>query len=419
MPFTPLTSLLGGIGIGATTSAHLALNGRITGISGIVNGLRRQWRRIVNVNDLEQQLDVEQPLKEGEEKKETVRERFAKTESPDAWRAAFTLGLVSSGAALGLADPVMFFGGLAQPGSAGVPSLLSMGLGGALVGYGTAMGSGCTSGHGVCGLPRLSMRSLAAVGTFMTTGALTASSIASSESLSALLRTVTPSIDALAFDAWGGGQALALVTAVGLAAKWQYAMTHPNNKETWKSTLSSALVGLGFGGSLGLAGMTDTAKILGFLSPLTDIFDPSLAFVMGGAVSVNYFTFKHLMANKKFPLLKNCKMELPSAKVITPALLLGSALFGVGWGISGVCPGPAMVGIGSGLFPFWVYALSMLSGQYAYDRTLNTLPHAVRTILFLESKDDKNDKAEQTEENDDKKQKDTDATATKITVTAE
>jgi uncharacterized membrane protein YedE/YeeE len=117
----------GGALIGISASLMLLLNGRVTGISGIVNGLMRE-------------PDA--------------------TESP--WRILFVVGLVLGGV---LVTPV--FGG-----TAGAPSLAVAVVAGALVGAGTRLGNGCTSGHGVCGVSRLSVRSLVATVTFIATGAL-------------------------------------------------------------------------------------------------------------------------------------------------------------------------------------------------------------------------------------------------------
>lgn len=118
---------LGGALIGLSASLLLVLNGRVTGISGILNGLMRSSER---------------------------------AELP--WRALFVLGLLAGGALT-----VRAVGGTTTP-----PTLALALIAGALVGVGTRLGNGCTSGHGVCGLSRLSPRSLAATLTFIATGAL-------------------------------------------------------------------------------------------------------------------------------------------------------------------------------------------------------------------------------------------------------
>ncbi len=128
--FTPFASLIGGILIGLSASAMLLLNGRIAGISGILAGVLK-------------------PVK-----------------GDTFWRGCFLAGLFAGGLLLRLVDPVAFDFGLIRP----LPLLILAGL---LVGFGTRLGSGCTSGHGVCGVSRLSPRSLVATGTFIAAGAAT------------------------------------------------------------------------------------------------------------------------------------------------------------------------------------------------------------------------------------------------------
>ena len=126
MNFTPWSALLGGALIGTSATLLLVMNGRVAGVSGIVGGLLRP------------------------------------VPGETAWRAWFVAGLLAGGLLL-----------LAlRPGSFGAPvtSLPLVVLGGVLVGFGTRLGSGCTSGHGVCGISRLSPRSIVATGAFMATG---------------------------------------------------------------------------------------------------------------------------------------------------------------------------------------------------------------------------------------------------------
>ncbi len=127
--FTPWASLAGGVLLGIASALFILANGRILGISGILGGLLRP-------------------------------------KGGDAgWRIAFVLGMLAAPATLKLLAPAGF---LSAPRiEAGVAAVVVAGL---LVGYGTRLGSGCTSGHGVCGLSRLSPRSLVATGTFMAAG---------------------------------------------------------------------------------------------------------------------------------------------------------------------------------------------------------------------------------------------------------
>ncbi|MES1912959.1 MAG: hypothetical protein MHM6MM_005200 [Cercozoa sp. M6MM] len=367
MVFTPLQSLVGGLLIGVASTAHLAFTGRITGISGIVNGVRSQWTY---------------------GGKENTQGKVSLSKA-DAWRPAFVLGMLVSGMLLTyLFGAPIFFGDLATPAATDVPTHVAMALGGFLVGFGTRMGSGCTSGHGVCGLPRLSKRSFAATSVFMLTGVATASLIDWSSSLQEVLRGVTPLSSEFAFSFGQIGGALSLLAAAVLLRKWLKLLRQGH--ESVLSTVVSGLVGLGFGAALGIAGMTDSSKVTAFLSPFSDNFDPSLMFVMGGAVVLNLATFAKIMAKPQaqgmscdYPRLQECKMSLPSVTQITPALVLGSAIFGIGWGLGGVCPGPALVGLGSGVAAYWVYFFTFLVGQFVYDVLMRQFP-VLKHKLFLE-----------------------------------
>jgi uncharacterized membrane protein YedE/YeeE len=109
------------------------------------------------------------------------------------------------------------------------------------------------------------------------------------------------------------------------------------------SRLSPFLVGLLFGLGLCLSGMIYPAKVLGFLD-LAGAWDPSLAFVMGGAVAVAFVAFR--IAGRRPKTLSGEPFQLPAAKAIDARLIGGSLVFGAGWGLVGLCPGPAIVDIG-------------------------------------------------------------------------
>jgi len=103
--------------------------------------------------------------------------------------------------------------------------------------------------------------------------------------------------------------------------------------------LVGLLCGLVFGVGLAVSGMTDTAKVLGFLD-VTGNWIPDLAFVMGGAVCVTLVAFRFVLKMKK-PLL-SANFSLPASSVLDGRLLIGAAIFGIGWGVYGYCPGPAL-----------------------------------------------------------------------------
>lgn len=142
--------------------------------------------------------------------------------------------------------------------------------------------------------------------------------------------------------------------------------------------ISEFCIGLVFGLGLIISGMTDPAKVLGFLD-LAGLWDPSLAFVMGGAILVGVFAFA--VARKRTTSVLGGAMQLPTARHIDRRLVLGSLLFGVGWGIAGFCPGPAIVSLGAGEPKALVFVLAMLVGMGAFEwlegrKRARSAPHA-------------------------------------------
>lgn len=130
-----------------------------------------------------------------------------------------------------------------------------------------------------------------------------------------------------------------------------------------KSSLVALLVGIIFAIGLGVSGMTQPQKTLGFL----DIFgswDPSLLFVMMGAITVHFIAYKFI---KKLstPLLE-VKWHVPAYKEITPALVVGSLLFGIGWGLNGLCPGPSIILLATFEIRPLIFVISMFAGMYLF-----------------------------------------------------
>lgn len=123
-------------------------------------------------------------------------------------------------------------------------------------------------------------------------------------------------------------------------------------------------VGLLFGLGLILAGMTDPSKVLGFLD-LAGLWDPSLAFVMGGAILVSLGAFT--LAKKRTTSFLGGAMQLPTSRDIDKRLVTGSLFFGAGWGLAGFCPGPALVSVGTGNPKAVVFVLAMLAGMALFE----------------------------------------------------
>ena len=128
--------------------------------------------------------------------------------------------------------------------------------------------------------------------------------------------------------------------------------------------VTAFLAGLVFGLGLLLSGMADPAKVLGFLD-LAGAWDPSLMFVMGGAVGVGVVAFA--LARKRARSLLGEPMQLPTKTSIDRRLLLGALLFGAGWGLAGFCPGPAVVALGAGEAKAVVFVLAMLAGMALFE----------------------------------------------------
>lgn len=230
-------------------------------------------------------------------------------------------------------------------------------IGGFLVGVGTRMGNGCTSGHGVCGIPRFAPRSIVATMVFMATGFMMAT-----------LRYYRPFLN----NGSSFGQpyaevwrwiALAVLIIANLYAAF-LTLTTPGKRV---ELLISYIIGLIFGLGLVVSGMCRVSKIQNFLI-IGDVWDPSLAFVMASAVAINVVTFNYTLRKVEKPLLagESGKYCVPPRGIIDARLLAGAAIFGLGWGLAGLCPGPGVIvffSMTEGII--WVIALAM--GQITFD----------------------------------------------------
>ncbi|MBD0414313.1 DUF6691 family protein [Oryzicola mucosus] len=128
------------------------------------------------------------------------------------------------------------------------------------------------------------------------------------------------------------------------------------------SILINLLLGLLFGTGLIVSGMANPAKVLNFLD-LAGTWDPSLAFVMAGAVAVASVGFRFVLRRSR-PLLAS-RFQLPTRKEIDPALFFGPALFGIGWGLGGLCPGPAFTALLLSAPGTLAFVPAMLAGIWA------------------------------------------------------
>ena len=130
------------------------------------------------------------------------------------------------------------------------------------------------------------------------------------------------------------------------------------------TVFTSLLAGLVFGLGLIVSGMANPAKVLGFLN-LAGAWDPSLAFVMAGAIAVAAVAFA--LAKKRTASLLGAAMKLPGSRDIDRRLVMGSVMFGIGWGVAGFCPGPGLVALGMGEVKALAFVGAMLAGMGIFE----------------------------------------------------
>lgn len=130
------------------------------------------------------------------------------------------------------------------------------------------------------------------------------------------------------------------------------------------TAITALLAGLLFGIGLMISGMANPAKVQGFLD-LAGRWDPSLAFVMIGAIVVGSLAF--LIAKRRKRSFLGLPMQLPASTTVTPRLVLGSAAFGIGWGLAGFCPGPALVALGAGYPKAVGFVAAMVAGMVVFE----------------------------------------------------
>lgn len=128
--------------------------------------------------------------------------------------------------------------------------------------------------------------------------------------------------------------------------------------------LFAFLAGLIFGLGLLISGMANPEKVLGFLD-LAGSWDPSLAFVMAGAIAMGAVAFG--IAGRRNRTLLGASLQLPTLRVIDRRLVVGSTVFGIGWGLAGLCPGPALVGVGLLNAKAGVFVVAMLVGMAIFE----------------------------------------------------
>ena len=236
---------------------------------------------------------------------------------------------------------------------AGWTSDLGFCVAGFMVGFGTKLGNGCTSGHGLCGLPRLSPRSWIAVITFLMTavgvstldyyyGLGPLSGSPATPAATTIDHNLTANITfilGIAFPIAG------VILGGGLFDK-----------------IVVFIVGFLFAGGLMISGMSRRSNILHFLQ-INNSWNPALLFVLGCGLIVNFITFN--LMRKRGTSLNGCKVFDPKNSPVDWKLIFGAFCFGIGWGIGGMCPGPFLVLTTAATLPTTVYwGVSMVVGMY-------------------------------------------------------
>ena len=340
-----VVSFFGGVLIAIVTSVFVVFTGTVTGISGVVRGLIRPWG------------------------KELL-----------PWKGSFLVGLCVSGAlyyALPSDLRYVAFG----PDEFPLRWWVCV-VSGLLVGFGSSMANGCTSGHGLCGVARLSPRSLVFTMIFFAVGILTASLTRASFSYDDFYTargTAGFSLGTLYVLPLVGVAVLQLLVCWSRGEGWwRSGMSVGDAMRNWKLQVVSLLGGFFFGVALILTGMSNALKILDFLdfTGEPDGWDPQLLFCCVGAMGTNVLTFYFLHIYEHPPLLASDTKPVakyinygmcPANKNIDAKLLAGGLLFGIGWGLSGICPGPAVVNYITGRDYFGVLLPCMILGMQIED----------------------------------------------------
>jgi len=135
-----------------------------------------------------------------------------------------------------------------------------------------------------------------------------------------------------------------------------------------KQNITALVAGLLFGLGLAISQMIDPARVLGFLD-VAGVWDPTLIFVLGGAVGVTVVAFRFVLRQQN-PFLA-LTFRLPNKTEIDRPLILGSALFGIGWGISGYCPGPGITALVLGSWNSVLFVIALAVGSFLYSRFMD------------------------------------------------
>ena len=371
--FTPIPGLIGGSMIGLAASTLLLGSGEIMGSSGIISSFFRAPKDAFTNREVQWKLAFASSF---------FLSVYALVEHSDS-----DFGRLIWGDSNGIVDLQLTI-------NPDLPKVSTIGyaISGFLVGMGTRLGNGCTTGHGICGLARFSKRSFAAVLSFMATGILSATVCGPKCIFARYLRTndITGLTPTSTSQAIGQGISMIFIAAtlpvLSRILSIKKSSIKPDDEKTKQEHLNertdavkvipAIISGTLFATGLAVSTMVKPSKIVGFLDMTgfsKGTYDPTLITVMGGGVIVSFLSYQFTKSHKlrhfehitcafdRPPLLhcesSNAKFCIPTNSVIDKQLIVGSMIFGLGWGIGGLCPGPAMfmgaAGAPSVLYYWW------------------------------------------------------------------
>ena len=210
-----------------------------------------------------------------------------------------------------------------------------------MVGFGTTTGNGCTSGHGICGISAFRVRSLFGTCTFMLAGVVTAIA----DDTSSFLPVFSNGLDVRQSGiVIGVSIAVCLMMlALAMMARAQFRDRFERTQPLLAATavIFECLFGVSFGLAMSVSNMTLLSATISFLD--LRYWNPALAFIMASAIAVTAPAY-YFAGKKEFPFL-DVKFHRPVGSVIDAKLLLGEVVFGVGWGLVGACPAPAITNL--------------------------------------------------------------------------
>ena len=341
---TWVNSLIGGSIMALSSSLHLYLQGKITGISGTLF-------KCISLTDFK-------------------------------YNFSFIIGMLFMSSFI-----KCFFNPLAKPKTVDSPtfmetpskfvgdlSLLGFIIAGFLIGFGAKMANGCTSGHGVCGLPRLSRRSFVAIFLFMFFGIMMSS-----------IRYYIPFLrpNSYAYDVWESVSIyyfvfISSIICFGLSL-WSSFKSGISQKV--RDIIVSFTIGALFAFGLIQSGMLQRHVVIEFLT-IGKVWNIQLAFVLGSAVGINFFTFNYILKKCTRPRYKE-KFDLPTNTTVDNKLIVGASIFGLGWGLSGICPGPAVLTCYLYCPQILAFFISLCGGMYIESIFDNKISELINKNAFI------------------------------------